>query len=70
MISKILKLTEADQTDLQLLMEQALGLASPKEDAVFESMNFSVNKSESVFSNYSRPSIILKDESPFEQPKD
>ena len=44
-------------------MERALGISTPKEDAVFESMSFSDKKSESVFSSYSRPSINLNEES-------
>jgi len=47
-------------------MEQALGLSSPKEGAVYESMSFTVNKTESVFTSYSRPSLIEKDESAFD----
>ena len=73
MIQKILKLQESEQTDLQLLMERALGMTTPKEDVDFESMSFSVRKSESVFSSISRTSHIMKDlkeESPFEPPKD
>lgn len=65
MINKILSLDESCQTDLQILMERALGMQQvQKEEVDFESNSCSMRKSGSVFQSLSKSTASLVEPSP------